>query len=331
MMIKTPAFWGREGSWFGVGLAPLGEIYGWATAQRLRHGSYAQAGAPVICVGNVTAGGTGKTPVVQALAARLTKAGNDVHIISRGYGGHQTGPIRVDPVRHDATEVGDEPLLLAEQYKVWVARDRAAGAREAVTAGARALILDDGLQNPDLGKDLSFLVVDGLYGFGNGYMIPAGPLREPVEVALTRVSAVIMIGPDQRKAGRFFPSSLPLISARISAKTQKPAAGSRVIGFAGIGRPEKFRQTLIDIGARVAGFYAFPDHYLYNTRDLDRLARAADRAKARLLTTQKDFVRLPLYFRERVETVLQDLSFDHAGPLDELLDKALSPKLTGRF
>lgn len=330
-MMRTPKFWGQEGSWLGLSLAPFGEIYGWGTAQRLKRGGYAQAGVPVICVGNVTAGGAGKTPVVQALAKRLDVAGHTVHILSRGYGGHQTGPVLVDPARHDATEVGDEPLLLAERNKVWVSRDRAAGAREAVKAGARVLLLDDGLQNPDLIKDLSFLVVDGRYGFGNGHMIPAGPLREPVAEALLRVAAVIMVGADEKQAGRYFPSSLPLIAARVSAKTQKPVAGSRVIGFAGIGRPEKFRQTLIDIGARIAGFYPFPDHHLYNTRDLERLARAADRAKARLLTTEKDYVRLPQYFRDRIETVVLELSFDHAVGLDRLLDDALSPKLTGKF
>jgi tetraacyldisaccharide 4'-kinase len=245
-----------------------------------------------------------------------------VHVVTRGYGGRLTGPIRVDPARHDAAAVGDEPLLIAAHVPCWVARDRAAAVHAAAAAGAGAILLDDGLQNPNVAKDLALVVVDADYGFGNRRMVPAGPLREPVAAGLARADAVVLLGeasaPDEvRAAGR------PILRARLEPVEGKDLAGARLVAFAGIGRPEKFFATLRGLGATLVAAHAFADHRPFSARDMARLHQVAERGGARLVTTAKDRVRLPPGWRAAIEVVEVEIRWDDPAAVARLLRGAL--------
>ena len=319
----TPDFWAEPGL-LPTLLQPL--AWGYAAAAAARHAWTHpwRAPVPVICVGNLVAGGAGKTPVALALARRLGAQGRAVHLVSRGYGGRLAGPLAVDRARHHAAEVGDEPLLLAEAAPCWVARDRVAGARAAIAAGARLLLLDDGLQNPSLAKDLSLVVVDGGYGFGNGRVLPAGPLRESLGAGLARADAVVLIGADRagiapQLAGK------RVLRARLVAENAAEFAGREVVGFAGIGRPAKFFATLDAAGAKIVARHAFADHHPYGAEEMRRLLAEAEAARARLVTTAKDAVRLPPEWRGRVGVLEVAVVFDDPPALDRLVASVASP------
>jgi len=319
--MRAPGFWVSGGG--GVApllLSPFSAIYAGATARRMARRGW-QAPVPVICCGNATAGGAGKTTVALDLGRRLADRGVASHFLLRGYGGSLKGPVRVEPDQHDSTQVGDEALLLAAVRPTWVSADRGTGAQAAVTAGAQAIVMDDGLQNPTLEKDLSLLVIDGSFGFGNRRVIPAGPLREPVANAAARCQAAVLIGPDETGALAHLPPHLPVLRARLVGGPEAAMlAGQPVFAFCGIANPAKFFATLQEAGAVLAGREAFADHYPYDEGDLKDLLTQADALRAVPVTTRKDFVRIPAAYRSRVTVVSVALAWEEPAAIESLLD-----------
>lgn len=325
MKLATPRWWYSRDRRVGLVsralLTPLSWIWAAATARRIAQGTPADPGVPVICVGNLTVGGTGKTPVVRQLAHRL-----DAAVLSRGYGGAQVGPLQVDVARHTAAEVGDEPLMLAGDLAVWISRDRAAGAKAAAAAGARAIVMDDGHQNPSVRKTLSLVVVDGEtrggeWPFGDGRVFPAGPMREPLKTGLARADAVVVLlpgdldVPDPELLAQLAPT--PVLTARLEPAGPPPPGPQ--VGFAGIGKPWKVERALQAAGCDLRDFVPFPDHHPYEEATLTRLADRAAQFDAGLVTTEKDWARLPAAWRARVTAWPVRAVFEDEAALDALL------------
>lgn len=323
MRRSPPEFWERAGP-LPTLLAPLGWAY--AAASRLRRAVATpwRAPVPVLCVGNLVVGGAGKTPVAMDLAQRLAQRGARPHLLSRGYTGSLAGPVRVDPARHGYREVGDEALLLARIAPTWVARDRAAGAKAAVAAGATVLVLDDGFQNPSLAQDLKIVVVDGLYAFGNGRVLPAGPLREPAAAGLARADAVVVMGDGDSRFARLPGGPSPLRAYLMPVSDPSAFKGARVVAFAGIGQPRKFFASLEQLGATVVARHAFADHQPYTAAMLQPILAEAVRVGAQVLTTEKDWVRVPRELRDRITPVPVRVSWDSAREVEALLEKLLT-------
>lgn len=315
--MKAPSFWQSKNP-VSSALLPLSLLYGFATKMRSKLTHPTKLSVPIICIGNLTAGGAGKTPVALHIGNLLKEKNIRAFYLSRGYGGKLAGPVLVDPKKHTAQDVGDEPLLLAEVLPTVVSKNRLQGAKFAVEQGATAIVMDDGFQNSSLVKTLSLLVIDGKYGFGNGRMLPAGPLREPPEAALARAGAAIVI--DGNIA---LPPQLPVISAH----TKLDAAsirGKKLLVFCGIARPQKFFDALGGVGASVADTASFSDHYFYKESDLSALSARAARLQAMLATTTKDAIRLPAPFREKILVIPMELVFDQPKQLAHLIDSALA-------
>jgi len=307
-------------------LRPLSWIWAWETARRIARADPVDAGVPVICVGNLTVGGSGKTPVVRAIVGRLAARGTEAFVLTRGYGGRAAGPARVDPRTDSAADVGDEALMLAADAPVIVARDRVAGARAAAQAGAKVVVMDDGHQNPSLRKTLSLVVVDGEtrddeWPFGDGAVFPAGPMREPLAAGLARADAVVLLlpadlaAPDPALLALF--GSTPVLTARL-APLAPPPPGPQ-LAFAGIAKPWKMERALVAAGCQLADFAPLPDHYAFDEGLLRALARRAKALGAGLLTSEKDHVRLPPAWRDRVAAWPVAAKFEDEAALDALL------------
>ena len=329
MKLSTPRGWysrGGRGSGAVVRLllTPVSWIWAAVTARRIAKGQPVDPGVPVICVGNLTLGGTGKTPVVREIARRLGGT-----VLSRGYGGSEAGPLRVEPDQHTSAEVGDEPLMLAQALAVWVSRDRAAGAVAAAASGATLIVMDDGHQNPSVKKTLSLVVVDGEtrneeWPFGAGSVFPAGPMREPLKAGLARADAVILLlpadleAPDPELLAAL--STVPVLVARLAPQSPPPTGPQ--VGFAGVGKPWKVERALQAAGCDLADFWPFPDHNVYDEATLRRLSDRATQFGAGLVTTEKDWVRLPAAWRARITPWPVRAVFDDEAALDALLARA---------
>ena len=326
--MRAPDFWQSDNGIARL-LEPFGLIYGAVTARRMARAKPTRAGKPVICVGNLTAGGSGKTPVAAALATQLSDLGRTPAILLRGYGGSLKGPVRVSAASHSVDEVGDEALLHARAAMTWVARERALAAAPAIAGGADVLIMDDGHQHASLYKDLSLIVVDGTNGFGNGRLIPAGPLRETVNAGLARADAVILMGDDPNDiAGRLLgrmAGRLPILRAHLALGPEWQALrDQRVVAFAGIGNPKKFLAALQAVGARVVAFHPFGDHYGYAAADIQPMLDEAYALKALPVTTVKDAVRLDPDQRQQVNVLTVKAAWEDIDALDALLEKTLA-------
>jgi tetraacyldisaccharide 4'-kinase len=331
MNLPTPRWWYAEDAAAGrltrALLTPAAWLWAAMTALKIRIARPADTGAPVICVGNITLGGAGKSPVVRTIVARLRARGVEAVGLSRGYGGRAKGPVQVDPGRHAAAEVGDEPLMMAASVPFWVSRDRVAGVRAAMAGGAEAVVLDDGHQNPALKKTLSLVVVDGEtrggeWPFGDGSVFP---MREPLKAGLARADAVILMmpadlaAPDRRLLALFEP--LPVLIARF--EPDGPPPPGRQVGFAGIGKPWKLERALRAAGCEVVDFAPYPDHHPFSAADMAFLAARAADLGAGLVTSEKDWVRLTPDWRARVKAWPVTARFDDEAALDALLDRVL--------
>jgi tetraacyldisaccharide 4'-kinase len=335
MSLSTPRWWylrsRRAGTLVRLVLQPAALIWALATARRIARGVTVDPGIPVICVGNLTLGGAGKTPVAAEILRLLTDRGIRAHALSRGHGGRLAGPLRVDPAWHTAADVGDEPLMLAQSFPAWIARDRAAGAAAAAAAGAEVVVMDDGHQNASVRKALSLVVVDGEtrddeWPFGDGSVFPAGPLREPLKAGLARADAVVVVlpadlpAPDPGLIALF--GALPVLIARLGPGHPPPTGPQ--LGFAGVGKPWKVERALKAAGCELVEFVPLPDHARLDEDLLKRLADRASDFQAGMVTTEKDWSRLPPAWRARIAPWPVHARFEEPEVLARLLDQALA-------
>lgn len=316
--MKTPSFWQHK-NFCSYLLFPLGKIYALATRLNLKFHTPKKISVPVICIGNLTAGGSGKTPTAIAIASLLQAMGYHPFFVSRGYGGKLKN-VLVDLKHHSPEQVGDEPLLLAQVAPVVVNPDRFQGAQTAISHGADIIIMDDGFQNPGLYKDVSFLVFDGMVGYGNGFCVPAGPLREDLAQGLKRAQAMIIIGEDKKNLTAQI--SLPAFKGKIIP--QKPSLSTtRVIAFAGIGRPEKFYQSLEELGLDTVETIDFPDHHFYTAQELENLIQKAKDKGCSLITTSKDFVKIPHHLQAHFHVLEITIKWQDNTALQNFLTQKL--------
>ena len=323
-MFRAPLFWQKkEIPLWAYPLKFIACLYEKIAARKIKKTIPYKARVPVVCVGNITLGGTGKTPIVRDLARSLLKAGYKVGILSRGYGGRLKGPIRVNIHHHTALDVGDEPLLLSKTVPTWVSKDKVQGAQLMTRKGIDLILMDDGHQNPTLHKDFSLVVIDGEAGFGNECVFPLGPLRERVAEGASRADGLIVVGGAEDKLlSEIKTYHKPIFQAEFETDLGGIDKEGAYFAFAGIGRPKKFFESLTKGGIFIAGTKSFKDHYDYKDRDLDMLEKQAKKNKSILLTTEKDFMRLskkqrkgvlwaPLHVRWKDKKSLLSLVEDH--------------------
>lgn len=321
---RSPQFWQEDGL-AAKALQPLACLYQLGYRFRRAITKPVSLNAKVLCIGNLVAGGAGKTPIALAVGEYLKAQSVNACFLSKGYGGHIRTATRVDPARHNAADVGDEALLLAECLPVIVAKSRAEGARYAEQQGFGVIVMDDGFQNPALFPDLSFVVVDAAYGFGNGRTLPAGPLREPVDYGLARADAIILVERGGQKANiPQFP--LPMLRADVQTLCPTEAKTGKWLAFSGIARPQQFFDALAGQGVQLAASRPFPDHHAFTATELEQLRKEAQRQGAGLITTAKDAVRLPADFRAQVMVAQAVINWHNASALAALLSPILASK-----
>ncbi len=322
--MKAPYFWSagldprsREAAPLTrVLLTPLAALYTFGIRRKLAHATPEAIPARIVCVGNLTVGGVGKTPVVEAIRHRAANAGLRAASLSRGYGGKLDGPLKVDSARHTSGDVGDEPLMLAATGEAWIGKDRAVAARAMAADGVQLIVMDDGHQNPSVAKDLSLIVIDAAAPFGNGHVLPKGPLREPVADGLSRADGVILMG-EGKELSAVQKSRLPVVRAGLEPSGEVPEGP--LVAFAGIGRPVKFFDSLTEAGADLQDSVPYGDHHAYSRSDLKFLHDLAASRDARLITTSKDHVRLPAEERARILVFPVEARFENEEALTALL------------
>ncbi len=313
--MKTPKYW-QSRNFIALSLFLPSCLYALATWLRIRFTTPKKVKVPVICIGNLTAGGSGKTPVSVSIANILKKNGKNPYFISRGYGG-KLSDVEVDINIHSPIEVGDEPLLLAKEAPVIVNHKRFDGAQKAIKNGADIIIMDDGFQNPSLYKDKSFLVIDGNIGLGNMFPIPAGPMREFLSHGKKRAQAIILLGKDKTGIIKKF-NNLPVFYGEVVTKEIKQN-NKRIVAFAGIGRPQKFYDSLIKCGFEIVKSFDFADHYFYKEDDLKKIMEEAEKLNADVYTTSKDFVKIPALFKNKINVLEIDIKWNNYNELEEFL------------
>ena len=324
MQIKTPKFWYRElnspAPWIERILWPVSAIYEAGHRLNLSRQSEINSPIPVLCVGNIVTGGSGKTPTLLAIQKLILQQAiaKNPFFLSRGYGGSETGPHCVDPAHDTTARVGDEPLLLARAGQALVSQNRAEGVKMGHSLGADIILMDDGFQNRSVAKDISLLVIDGASGFGNHKLLPSGPLREPIADGLARADAVILIGADERNIKAELPSNLPVFQANIKSGF----AGEKnnpYIAFCGLACPEKFQKTLAKEKLNILKFYDYPDHHSFTTKELEKLLQESREQNAILITTEKDFVRIPTAFSAGIKILPIEIIFEDPSGLATFL------------
>jgi len=323
--MKTPSFWESRNA-ISTMLAPFSILYDIVGTLKRAQIKPTAFPIPIVCIGNLTAGGAGKTPIALHIGKKLKERNVGAFYLSRGYGGKQDGPLLVNPKKHKARDVGDEPLLLAEVLPTVIAKDRVSGARYAITKGAKIIVMDDGFQNPSIVKSLSLLVIDGQRVFGNGLMIPAGPLREQPENGFRRAHAIVVLNRSTRVPP--LPADRPVLYARSEPQFADSLKGKKVIPFCGIAYPDKFFDSVISTGAQIVEKAAFGDHYQYSKMDIQKLLFKAYIADAMLITTAKDAVRLPAELRDCIAVLDMTVEFESPAMLDILIDYILKPDET---
>ena len=323
--LKSPKFWKEKDSKISCALSPIAKLYGFITSVKVNRVTPEKSSVPVVCVGNVVLGGSGKTPTVELVCNILKNNSYIPHILTGGYGGYLKNVVKVDRSMHSYLQVGDEALLSASVAPTWVGKNRIKSAKAAVLSGANILVMDDGFQNNSLDKDFKILVVDSKQGFGNEYLFPAGPLRETVESGIKKSDVVLIVGEknsDIEHRIKQFNSNIPIFYAKLEVVEQAAVANNRVIGFCGLGYPDKFKKTLVDCGYEVVDFIEFSDHHPYTITEIQKLIKASKAVNATLITTKKDFVKIPDVFKSEVSVVGIKLSL-----LDSEFETLLLEKL----
>lgn len=327
--MMLPGFWQKNNAFVRTLLMPCVFLYNFLRFLDRKISTVKKAPIPVICVGNLVVGGAGKTPLTLALVQQLRDLGITAHVVTRGYGGCEKGPLRVDLQRHTVRDVGDEALLLAQHATTWISRRRADAVSGAVGEGAQVLILDDGFQHYSLAHDLSFIVVDGRYGFGNENVMPAGPLRESLREGMKRAHAMVIVGEDIYDLYHRFHRQIPVLKAEFQGDQDKILSlrEDRFFAFAGIGLPQKFFDFLTHHRIQVVRTKAFKDHYPYGLKDMENLIEKASQEGLRLMTTYKDWVRIPPLYQKEVTVLEVDLVLNPGDQirLRALLNSVLNP------
>ena len=323
-MLKAPKFWyQKKDTYLSNFLYPLSLLFGFGTKIRNILSTTNKGPLPIICVGNIVVGGAGKTPVALKIGKLLIKAGYKPGFISKGYAGLIKNSTLVKSW-HSARSIGDESILLSEVANTWVGVDRINSARLAKEKNSNCLIMDDGFQNPTIYKDFSIIVINASQEFGNKRVMPSGPLRESIKRGLSRSNLVIVIGDPSHELKQLIPKNIPIVKAKFEIKKEnKNFKGQNIIAFAGIAYPEKFFQSLTDEGAKIFKKITFPDHHIYSENDLLSLAEIANKKKSILVSTKKDFVRIPKSFRSLVNTLEGEIVFEDEEFIVEILSNVI--------